>query len=130
MGGCMASVYLNQENSVPLSEFEIKKIEKSCADFLAQARPPVHIRKELDVGARLENQSVLVYEIRPVWNNPSEIQELEVAKATYVKTQRIWKIYWMRSDLKWHGYQPHPQAKTLEEFFSVIQKDEYACFWG
>lgn len=56
--------------------------------------------------------------------------ESPVAKASYVKTQGIWKIFWQRADLKWHRYEPTPAVETLEEFLAVVEKDEYACFWG
>jgi hypothetical protein len=36
----------------------------------------------------------------------------------------------MRQDLKWHAYQPHPVAKSINEFLSVVEKDEYHCFYG
>ncbi len=56
--------------------------------------------------------------------------EHPVAKATYVKTQGIWKVYWQRADLKWHGYEPDPEVETLQEFLAIVDRDEYACFFG
>ena len=56
--------------------------------------------------------------------------EESVAKATYVKSRNIWKIFWQRADLKWHRYQPDPEVKTLEEFLYVVERDEYCCFYG
>lgn len=113
-----------------LSEFEIKKIERAASAFLAKRRPPEHIREQLDLSWRLEKQSIYLYEIRPVWNNPSEKQELEFAKATFIRSQGIWKIYWMRQDLKWHCYEPDAQVKSIEQFFEVIEMDEFGCFFG
>ena len=113
-----------------LSEFEIKKVERAGNAFLEKRRPPVHIRKQLDLSWRLENQSVYIYETRPVWNNPSEYQDLDIAKTTFIRTQGKWKIFWMRQDLKWHGYEPNLHVKSIEEFFSVVDQDQYACFFG
>jgi len=84
----------------------------------------------LDIGFRIGNQGIAIFEIRPDWNNPSEIMEQPVAKATYVKTQECWKIYWMRADLKWHGYDLLPEVDTLEEFLDVVERDNFGCFWG
>ncbi|MFA0900803.1 DUF3024 domain-containing protein [Vibrio cholerae] len=36
----------------------------------------------------------------------------------------------MKSDLKWHAYEPIPEVKFLEVFFEVLQDDAYGCFWG
>ena len=36
----------------------------------------------------------------------------------------------MRSDLKWHGYEPNPEVDDLSDFLSIIEEDKYGCFWG
>jgi len=113
-----------------LSEFEIKKCERSIAEFMLARRPPPHIREQLDFGYRIENQSVLLFEIRPDWQDSKKKMETSIAKATYVKRHNHWKIYWERADLKWHSYEPYPITKTLEEFLSVVSEDHYACFFG
>lgn len=112
------------------SEFELRRLEKLVGQYVEKRRPPPHIRPELDIAYRISGQSVEVFEVRPVWKQPDEIGEHPVAKATYVKTQGIWKVYWMRADLKWHGYQPHPQVKHIEEFLALVDHDQYGCFWG
>lgn len=37
-----------------LSEFELKRVEKLVGEFIQKNRPPVHIRKELDIGYRIQ----------------------------------------------------------------------------
>ena len=113
-----------------LSEFESKKYEKQMIAFVEKRRPPVHIRKELDLGYRIKGQSIEIFEIRPMWDNPNEIIEEPVAKTTYVKTQKAWKVFWQRADLKWHRYDPAPAVSSLEEFLEIVDRDEYACFFG
>ena len=113
-----------------ISEFEIKQWEKELGIFLELRRPPAHIRDQLDIGFRIENQSIELYEIRPVWNNPSEKSELSIAKATYIKKSNTWKVYWQRQDLKWHSYEPTPNTDTLREFLELVNEDKYACFFG
>lgn len=97
---------------------------------MEKRRPPPHIRSQLDLGYKITRQSVELFEIRPRWNDPQTILERPFAKATYVKTQRIWKIYWRRADLKWHSYQPVPEVKSIDEFFDVVDRDKHACFFG
>ena len=113
-----------------LSEFELKKCEKAISSFMDKHRPPAHIRNELDLGYRIKGQSVEIFEIRPMWRNPEEITEEAVAKATFVKRKNIWKVYWQRADLKWHRYDPDPEVGSIEEFLAVVDRDEYACFFG
>jgi len=115
---------------MPFSEFEIKKIKKVVGQYIEKRRPPAEIRNEVDLSFRISGQSVEIFEIRPLWNNPKEKIEEPVAKATYVKTQKLWKVYWQRADLKWHRYEPDPEVRTIEEFIDLVEKDDYACFFG
>ena len=113
-----------------ISEFEIKRCERELEKFMAVRRPPPHVRNELDLGYRIEDQSVLLFEIRPEWRNPENIMHIPIAKTTYVKTKKVWKVYWQRQDLKWHSYQPMPEVRHFEEFLSIVSEDVHGCFFG
>jgi hypothetical protein len=76
-----------------LSEFEIKKCEKLVGEFVKKRRPPAHIRNKLDLGYRVKGQSVEIFELRPMWQNPDKKIEETVAKTTYIKTKKTWKVY-------------------------------------
>jgi Protein of unknown function (DUF3024) len=56
--------------------------------------------------------------------------EIPIAKAQYVKSRAVWKVYWQRADMKWHSYEPQAEVKSLEEFVTVVEVDEYYCFFG
>ena len=112
------------------SEFEIKKIDKEMSEYIEKIRPPAHIRKELDFEYRLNKQAIELFEVRPDWQDKTKKTYGGVFKATYTKTIGKWKLYWMRADLKWHRYEPYPEAQTLKEVLSVVESDEYACFFG
>lgn len=113
-----------------LSEFEVKKCEQELEAFLKVHRPPAHMRSQLDLGYRISGHSVELFEIRPQWDNPAQMQELAVAKATFVKTQKCWKVFWQRGDLKWHRYDPAPTVQSLKEFLTLVGQDTHACFFG
>ena len=113
-----------------ISEFETKRCEKYVSEYIAKHRPPAHIRNEVDLCYRIEDQSIIIYELRSLWNNPDKKIESMVAKTTYVKKSKTWKIFWYKSDMKWHSYAPVPEAKSLVEFLSVIESDDNACFYG
>ncbi len=113
-----------------LTELETKRIEKAVSAFVENKRPPAMMRDQVDLGYRISGQSVEIFEIRPLWENPAQKIESPVAKATWVKSTRKWRIYWQRADQKWHRYDPDPEVDTLEEFFSIVEKDNYACFFG
>lgn len=113
-----------------ISEFEIKRHEKIVGQYIEKHRPPVHVRNKVDLSFRIEGQSVVIFEIREMWNQRDKKYESPIAKATYVKKTNSWKLYWQRADLKWHRYDPAAEVKTIEEFLAIVEKDEYGCFWG
>ena len=103
---------------------------EAMENFLARKRPHEHIRPQLDIGYKIEGQSIIVFEIRPQWNKPEIILEHPFAKTTFVKTKNNWKVFWMRADLKWHSYTPTPVVKTDLEFTKLIEEDKHHAFWG
>ena len=113
-----------------LSEFDTALAEVHLDEYIEAKRPPVDIRDEVDLAYRVENQSVIVFEIRPAFRDKSRKIDEMIAKATYVKRANEWRIYWQRADLKWHAYEPNPTVQTLGEFLDILEDDQYGCFWG
>ncbi len=113
-----------------ISEFEIKRIEKLVGNFVESRRPEPSIRNEIDISFRITDQSFEIFEIRPRWDDPNIKIEGSIAKATYVKKSKIWKLYWKRADMKWHWYEPFEDSESLEEILNAIDQDEHGCFWG
>ena len=113
-----------------LSEHERYRFEKPIRAFVEARRPPPHIRPELDIGYRFNNQSIELFEVRPAFECTDEVIEHPIARATYVKYADAWKIYWMRADLKWHPYEPQAVVSTIKEFIAEIDRDTYGCFFG
>ncbi|HEY9170183.1 MAG TPA: DUF3024 domain-containing protein [Lutibacter sp.] len=110
-------------------ENEIEIIEV-MEGYIINARPPEEIRGQIDINYKIEGQSIVVFEIRPVWNNPNKKIECNIAKTTFVKNENTWKIFWFRSDMKWHGYKAIPKVNSLKEFVKIIEEDKHGCFWG
>jgi hypothetical protein len=113
-----------------LSEFEVKRMEKMVGRFIEKRRPEPHLRDKIDLSFKLSGQSFEIFNVRARHDDPVQKIEDPIAKATYVKSKKQWKLFWMSADLKWHSYQPLPYAKSLEETLDVIDKDAHHCFWG
>lgn len=109
---------------------EVQDYKLILDDFLKQKRPPEEIRDQVDIGYRIDKQSIEIFEIRPVFMKPKKKTEVPVAKTTFERTSGSWKIYWQKSDLKWHTYDPVPAVKDLEKFTRIVIEDEMSCFWG
>jgi hypothetical protein len=110
---------------------QMQRIRSEVEAFVERKRPPPQVRDQVDLGCLISGQSILVFEVRPAWNGaPGETTEQGVAKATFVKTTEVWKIYWLRSDLKWHPYPPAPQVGSVGKFLSLVEQDSHGCFFG
>jgi hypothetical protein len=112
------------------NDLERKRIEKALTAYVALRRPPPEIRPQLDLGWRMDGQSVVLFETRPVFDDATRLIDRPFAKATFNRRQYLWKIFWLRQDLKWHGYTPHLLVKSVEAFLKVVEEDAYGCFWG
>ncbi len=99
-------------------------------NYISAARPPKEIREKLDLNYEIVDQSVILNEIRPRWDNPNEIMVSGYAKTTYVRSKNSWKVYWKRADNKWHEYKPFPVVKSLKTFLLLVDEDEHNCFKG
>ncbi|RCR70726.1 DUF3024 domain-containing protein [Larkinella punicea] len=115
---------------MPMDILTTVDIIEIMENYIEKVRPPENIRKQLDLSYRIEDQSVILTEIRPIWNNPSESAEYSYAKATFIKSKNVWKIFWLRANLKWYSYEPMPEVSTLKEFLEIIDEDDYHCFKG
>jgi hypothetical protein len=99
-------------------------------NHIAKIRPPEHIRSKLDISYRIDNQSIILFEIRPLWQDKTQYGNYDFAKTTFIKKDGSWKIYWCRANLKWNLYEPYPIADSLNEFLEIVEADNYGCFKG
>ena len=105
-------------------------IENQIQKFVESIRPPVKVRDQVDIGYTFEKNTLKLFEIRPQWDNKDEKRQLSFAKARYLKSQQVWKIYWMRASGKWQSYEPVPETTSIQDFFDVLEEDEHGCFFG
>ena len=108
----------------------LSEIEEIMEKYLKVLRPPEHVRKDLDYNYEIEGQSIILNEIRPSWRNPEEKTISGFAKVAFVKKLGLWKIFWKRSDLKFHQYKPVSTVKELEMALKIIDEDTHCCFHG
>ena len=111
------------------TEIEIYKIN-NFVGVLCEKRVPESIRDKLRYEYKIENQDVILYEIRPRWDKPNEQTELPCAKLKFVRSQNVWKLFWQRANMKWHAYGPLKSSQDLAELIAEIDTDPYGCFFG
>jgi hypothetical protein len=111
-------------------DLELKRIENRLHTFIESVRPAPAIRPKLDFGFDISDQSIELVEIRPQWDDASVIHRRPFAKATFVRTQKIWKVYWMRASGKWQAYEPTATVRSVGAFLAAVRTDRYGCFFG
>lgn len=112
-----------------LTKEEIENAQEIMNKYIEKKRPPIEIRDKVDLSYKIENKSIEIFEIRPVYKGPG-IVNIPIAKTTFTRTSNTWKIYWQRADLKWHLYEPKKEVKSLNDFIRIIDEDKHCCFWG
>ncbi|WP_333621541.1 DUF3024 domain-containing protein [Sphingobacterium multivorum] len=109
----------------------ISMVDVQFKSFVDAKRPQnEEVRKQLDFGYSWDGQTALLFEIRPQWNDPTNILELPFAKLRFVKSSKLWKLYWMRGSGKWEAYEPKPESANLQLLLDEIDHDGYGCFFG
>ena len=120
----------SQQHDMALDIFNTVDIIETMENYIDNNRPPENIRDKLDIGYRIEEQSIILFEIRPAFHDKNQKLNADYAKATYVKSRNIWNIYWLRSNLKWYTYDPKPSVNKLSDFLKIVEEDKYGCFKG
>ncbi len=116
---------------MPFTNDQIADINQAIETILwSKRRPPLNLRDQVREGQRIEGYTVDLFLNRPRWNNPEEWIEEPIARAKYIKSRNVWKIYWMRADLKWHLYEEPGEVKQFETVLQIVDQDDNGCFWG
>ncbi len=116
---------------MPFTEIELRYIENSVGKMCNQ-RSPIILRDKLRILYEVKGLDVVVYEERPYWDKKSEWTKMGVAKFKYSRKDDVWKLYWMRRDMKWHLYDVGmPEGtKRLELLVKEVDADPYGAFFG
>lgn len=104
--------------------------EKIIANYIESIRPPAELRKSVDLGYSFSENEVILFEIRPKWNDDTQLNHHPFVKAKYIKLHQHWKIYWMSAAGKWELYKPNPTVRDLAEFVDTVEDDELGYFRG
>ncbi len=86
---------------MPISEIERRKAEKVLGAYCMERTNPA-VRDQLEIVYRLEGNYAYISERRPDWRDSSIVRDHDVAKFRFVVNRRVWTLYWLDRNLKWH----------------------------
>lgn len=75
------------QSEMAFSDMDIQKIKKIVAE-LCTKRTPEDLKDQLRFEYEIQKQNIIILEVRPVWNNPTEYLKLPMAKLSFVKSQK------------------------------------------
>ena len=113
-----------------LTDWQLAEIKLVADKYLGKRNEMIgeHI-DQVKCEYRIEGQSVIIYERRKKFMG-EDYENFDIAKATYRKATDDWKLFWMRRDLKWHGYELGMFHKDIESVFLFVDEDGTGAFWG
>jgi hypothetical protein len=113
-----------------LPDSQIRECLAATGELLSKRRPPAELRDKLDYRADINGQEVTIISLRPTFGEPGRKTEHPIAKARWVGKQKVWRLYWMRADMKWHSYEPLPQSPSIATLLGEVDRDSHCCFFG
>src|SRR6476619_6802148 len=110
-----------------MPETDVARVQRWC-----RARVPDHVRDRVRVEVDLADRHLTIVECRPPWraDNGSEWTRFPIARLRYVKTRRLWSLYWRDRNLRFHEYDRVPATSKIEELLAELDRDPIAIFWG
>ena len=115
---------------MPLPEPQLRECLSAVGSFIQRRRPPPKLRAQLDYRANIKGSEVVLVEVRPAYNDKRRTIEHAIAKAKWIGSRKVWRLFWMRADMKWHSYQPMPEARTFKAVMTEVERDLHCCFFG
>jgi len=114
---------------VPLSEFELKRLEKIFADYCVK-KIPANLQSQIKMEYRIREDEVTLFESRPVWDDHAMWISGKVARFTKDPETGAWFLYQVGHDGGWLQYEALPYHRQIEKLLDEVDKNETGAFRG
>ncbi len=111
------------------TELELKRIDRSVGE-LCRLRSLPQFADELRFVYEVEGHVVSVYEERLPWRGDGDWTRSGIARFRFVRSKGVWRLYWMRSDLRWYLYETDEMPSDLDALVAIVEADEFGAFFG
>jgi hypothetical protein len=110
-----------------LPQADVARIRELCA-----ARVPDDARDEVRVELEEGRQAVTIMECRLPWREDfgPEWTRLPIARLRYVRSTRLWTLYYHRHTGRWERYPLLTSTRRIDELLGEIDRDPICIFWG
>ncbi len=114
---------------MPLSEFELKRIEKLFSGF-CQERVPPELHDQIRIEFRIKGDVVTLYESRPHYRDNTTWFSTSIARFNKNPDTEIWQLYYADRNDKWRIYEECPPNRDIEKLLTEVKNDPTCIFWG
>ncbi|MDD9340349.1 MAG: DUF3024 domain-containing protein [Providencia heimbachae] len=109
-----------------LNDIEVAQIKRCMEFFMEKRRPAPFIRDEIDLIYEIQDQSVIIKEIRHVMGRTIEGS---IAKITFNRKQNSWKLFALNQKGEWQGVL-NDLIPSFSEAIKIVEDDVTCCFFG
>ena len=110
------------------NDTEVVQIKQCMNYFMEKRRPPKHIRDEHDLQYRIEDDSVIIFEVRQLSWSTGRAEEM-LAKITNNTNSNSWSLFWSTDNNEWRHYDGR-MIGSFSDAIKIIDEDANHRFFG
>ncbi len=104
---------------------DVDRIRHWCA-----AQVPEHVQDRVRVEADLGQNHVTIVEIHSDQGGFDAAPRFPIARLRYVKYARMWTLYWLDRNSKFHEYDRLDPTEDVQDILDYLDSHEDPIFWG
>jgi hypothetical protein len=110
-----------------LPEAEVARVRELCA-----GRVPAEMSDLVRVECEEDPRAATVVEWRPPWREDDgpEWTRIPIARLRYVRSSRLWTLYYHRHTGRWERYPLLGSMTRIEPLLAELEQDPICVFWG
>jgi hypothetical protein len=99
-------------------------------DEFCDARVPIMLRDRIVLQFRFLGSSVVLFEKRPMFDDPTRWIENSVAKFRFDPARRLWRLLCADRYGSWHLFRGVPPTASFGRLLEEVAADRTCVFWG
>ena len=102
-----------------IPESEMRKTLKAVGAFLEKRRRESESKTSL--RASISNSEVVIL-ASEVDSDKRKSREYPVARMRWFNSRKIWRLFWIGDDRKWHAYYSYPEAARIATHLRTVDE--------
>jgi hypothetical protein len=109
-----------------IPELDLARVRRWC-----ETRVPEHARHKVRIECEVDGRDLMIVERHPPWRPEAEQWiRTPVARFRYLRSRRVWRLYWIDSNGRRREYPGLPFAPDVADLLVELDEDPTALFWG